>query len=292
MKKTIITIVLLTLCLVSGIAYSIYIKPSNTESINTSSNSITPSITPNLPEKKQPTIYEIRGSYPNMNAAAKKSLNKWKAEVTEEVKKNPETVFLNGQPTDKLVALTFDDGPDGNITPKILDILKNNNVHGNFFFIGDNVKNYPQVVKRAYTEGNLVLNHSLDHPEFYNKDINFINSELGKTDDYIKQIIGVSPALVRPPYGIVTDNLLKIAKERGYKLIIWSTDTYDWAKKDKNSIAKNVLDNVRPGEIILMHSNGDKFATSQALPEIIKGLQEKGYNIVTLDKLLNTNAYK
>jgi len=76
------------------------------------------------------------------------------------------------------------------------------------------------------------------------------------------------------------------------KLVIWSTDTYDWSQKDDLHITQNVLDNVRPGEIVLMHSNSDKTQTAKALPKIIEGLHAKGYKIVTLDYLLSTKAYK
>jgi peptidoglycan/xylan/chitin deacetylase (PgdA/CDA1 family) len=112
------------------------------------------------------------------------------------------------------------------------------------------------------------------------------------TDDAIKNVIGKVPSLVRPPYGIVTDAVLEVARAKGVKLVIWSSDTCDWSQKDALHIAQNVLENVRSGEIVLMHSNCDKLQTAKALPQIIEGLRAKGYKIVTLDYLLKTMAYK
>lgn len=245
-----------------------------------------------ISQDKIPVFFDIRGDSVQLTKNERESIDKWKIEIMQEAKDHPDTVFLNGNTREKQVALTFDDGPDPVITPKILGILKNYNVHANFFFIGQNAQQYPAVVKRAFDEGNLVLNHSYDHPVFYHQSREFINSELTKTDNILKGIIGKVPALVRPPYGIVTENVLSEANSRGYKLIIWSIDTFDWSQKDKSHISSNILNNVRPGEIILMHSNGDKQATADALPDIIEGLEKMGYNIVTLDSLLDVNAYK
>jgi len=193
---------------------------------------------------------------------------------------------------EKILALTFDDGPDGLITPKILDILKSYGESANFFFVGKSVQAFPEVVKRAYNEGHLILNHTYTHPEFNNKGFRFVDDEISMTEEAIKNVIGKVPSLVRPPYGIVTDTVLKVAMANDDKLVIWSTDTYDWSQKDDLHITQNVLDNVRPGEIVLMHSNSDKTQTAKALPKIIEGLHAKGYKIVTLDYLLSTKAYK
>ncbi|HWQ89649.1 MAG TPA: polysaccharide deacetylase family protein [Desulfitobacteriaceae bacterium] len=241
---------------------------------------------------KPSEVFEIKGISAKLTEKEKNSIDKWKLEITQTISNNQGTAFLNGNTPKKLVALTFDDGPDQVVTPKILDILKHNQVHGNFFFIGSSVKLFPSVVKKAYDEGNLVLSHGFEHSNFTNKTESFICDEFNNTNNAICSIIGKTPVIVRPPYGIINENVLNAAKSQGYKLVIWSTDTFDWSQKDKSNIVDNVINNVRPGEIILMHSNGDKISTAEALPLIIEGLQEKGYTIVTLDLLLNTNAYK
>lgn len=244
-----------------------------------------------LKQEASQVVYDIKGTSTKFTQKEKSSNDKWKAEIAQISRDSQGTVIINGNVSDKLVALTFDDGPDKVITPKILDILKSHEVHANFFFLGESAERYPLVVKKAFEEGNLVLNHGFDHPEFTNKTEEFINLEFQRTGEILKNIIGVTPTLVRPPYGIVNENVLKVAKAQGYKLVLWSTDTFDWSQRDENSIVSNIVNNVRPGEIILMHSNSDKEATAEALPAIIKGLHENGYKIVTLDLLLKNDAY-
>ncbi|NLI93579.1 MAG: polysaccharide deacetylase family protein [Peptococcaceae bacterium] len=236
--------------------------------------------------------YEIKGTSQQLSKKNIQSIAEWKQQVQTFSDQYGNTVYINGQTGEKMVALTFDDGPDGQVTPAILDILKSYGGHASFFFTGQNVKTFPAIVRRAYQEGNLVLNHSYSHPNFDNKKPEFIKDEINKTGQLIETLTGKIPALVRPPYGIVNENIIKIAKDQNFKLIIWSTDTFDWSHKDADHIANNVLQNIRPGEIVLMHSNGDKTQTQKALPKIIEGLHAKGYKIVTLDYLLHVKAYK
>lgn len=237
-------------------------------------------------------IYEIKGSSKNLTEKEKSAQKKWKEDIVKVAKQYPNDVFVNGDTYKNSIALTFDDGPDGKITPKILDILKQNNVKANFFFIGENVSRFPGVVRRADKEGNLVLNHSYDHPDFKKQNNEETKNEILKTENIIYKIIGKRPAIIRPPYGDVDERVVSSILETGDKITIWSIDTLDWSQKEKDNIIKNVLDNLRPGDILLMHSNGDKSATAEALPSIIKGVKERGYGIVTLDKMLNIKAYK
>lgn len=241
---------------------------------------------------REKIIYEIKGNSKNLTEKEKASYKKWMEDIIKVAKQHPNDVFVNGDTNKKNVALTFDDGPDERITPKILDILKQNNVKGNFFFIGENVSKFPKVVKRADKEGNLILNHSYDHPDFKQKNNETIKSEILKTENLIYKTIGKKPAIMRPPYGDVDERIVSSILQTGDKITIWSIDTLDWSQKEKDNIVKNVLDNLRPGDIVLMHSNGDKGATAEALPIIIKGIKDKGYEIVTLDKMLNIKAYK
>jgi len=235
---------------------------------------------------------DILGKSNNLTSKQQESMDKWRTEIVEMAGKKVGKLYINGPSDSKQVALTFDDGPDGKVTPEILDILKSRNVNASFFLIGNNAKKYPDVVKRAYSEGNLVLNHSMDHPDFMKLTQDQMMQEVTGTEDTIFSIIGKRPAIIRPPYGSVSQEELDTLNASGCKVVIWSIDTLDWSQKESSNIAKNVLDNARNGDIILMHSNGDKQATAGALPEIIDGLKAKGFTIVTLDKLLGINAYK
>ncbi|RNC29667.1 MAG: Peptidoglycan-N-acetylglucosamine deacetylase [Candidatus Dichloromethanomonas elyunquensis] len=241
---------------------------------------------------KNTVCYEIRGTSNQLSKKNVQSLAKWKQQITDFSLQNNNVVYLNGETDERAVALTFDDGPDAVVTPAVLDIFKSYGEHGSFFFIGQNVKAFPAVVQRAYQEGNLVLNHSYSHPDFSDKSSNFITGEINRTNEIIKNVIGKVPSLIRPPYGIINENVVKIGKNQNIKLIIWSIDTFDWSQREAGHIAQNVLENVRPGDIVLMHSNSDKSQTLKALPQIIEGLHAKGYKIVTLDNLLHTSAYQ
>lgn len=242
--------------------------------------------------KKEKVIYEIKGKSNKLTEKEKEAQKKWVEDIIKVAKQNPNDVFVNGDTNKKEIALTFDDGPDGKVTPKILDILKQNNVKGNFFFLGENASRFPSVVRRTYKEENLVLNHSYNHPDFKKENNDEIKNQILKTEDIIYKIIGKKPAILRPPYGDVDQLIVNSILETNNKIAIWSIDTLDWSQKEKDNIVRNVLDNLRPGDIILMHSNSDKYMTAEALPEIIKGIKEKGYEIVTLDKMLNIKAYK
>ncbi|MGE5627610.1 MAG: polysaccharide deacetylase family protein [Solirubrobacterales bacterium] len=234
----------------------------------------------------------ILGESKNLTVKEKQAMSSWRAEVVEFAKNNKELVYINGPVNEKKVALTFDDGPDGNITPKILDVLKEKNVNASFFFIGQSIDLYPIVVKRTYNEGNLVLNHSVNHLDLSKKSASDIEKEFKGNEDKIFNLINKRPAIVRPPFGAINQQEAAEVEKLSCKAVIWSIDTLDWSQKESSNITKNVLANVRNGDIILMHSNGDKKATLEALPGIIDGLKNKGFTIVTLDKLLNINAYK
>jgi peptidoglycan/xylan/chitin deacetylase (PgdA/CDA1 family) len=241
---------------------------------------------------KSITAMEILGKSKNLTAKQQDSMDKWRTDIVDLAGKNEGKIFINGASDSKQVALTFDDGPDGSVTPEILDILKSRNVNASFFFIGNNVNQYPEVVRRAYSEGNLVLNHSMGHHEFTRLTHEQMMKEVTDNEDTIYSIIGKRPAIIRPPYGSVSQEELDLLNSSGCKVVIWSIDTLDWSQMESSNIERNVLDNVRNGDIILMHSNSDKQATAEALPDIIDGLQAKGYTIVTLDKLLGVEAYR
>lgn len=268
----------------------------NTESKNSSTNQNTNQSTKNtLQNEKQNNekiIYEILGKSNKLTEKEKASAKKWMEDIIRIARENPDYVFVNGDTAKKQVSLTFDDGPDGRITPKILEILKQNNVKGNFFFTGENVVKYPSVVKKTYQEGNLVLNHSYNHLDFKKENNDTVKNQILRTENEIFKIIGKKPAIMRPPYGDIDERIVKDILQTGNKAVIWSIDTLDWSQKERDNIIKNVLDNLRPGDIILMHSNSDKSETAAALPKIISGIKEKGYEIVTLDKLLDIKAYK
>ncbi|MEK3887854.1 polysaccharide deacetylase family protein [Bacillus sp. FSL K6-3431] len=229
----------------------------------------------------------------NSNKLTKQSWNSmldWRKQIVE-FSKTQENVFIHGT-NQKMVALTFDDGPDNTVTPAIIDILEKYDVNGNFFFIGSNVKLYPEVVKSAYEKGNLVLNHSNNHVELTKLSIEGIQMEIDGAEEAIQSIIGKRPAIIRTPYGDTNEQVAAVSKEKGYSIVLWSIDTLDWSQKEVSNITKNIVDNVRNGDIILMHSATEHSETAKALPLIIETLQKNNYQIVDLETLLDIPAYQ
>ncbi|PGY07116.1 DUF4309 domain-containing protein [Bacillus sp. AFS031507] len=236
-------------------------------------------------------ILPIKGTSQKLTASAWQRMVQWRHDILAFPKSYPNDVFVNG-PNKKMVALTFDDGPDLINTPKIIATLKQKNVKGTFFFIGQKVLKYPSVVKSAYNNGNEIASHSFYHHELPKETAAEIHQDLQKTADAFRKVIGKAPALLRPPYGETDSKLVSVAKKDHYKIIIWSIDTLDWSQREHVHIEKNVFDNVRNGDIILMHSDEDKIETAKAVPVIIDELKRRGFKIVDLATLLNTRAYQ
>ncbi|RAP74402.1 polysaccharide deacetylase family protein [Paenibacillus montanisoli] len=188
----------------------------------------------------------------------------------------------------KLVALTFDDGPDDRFTPAILDILKAKKIRATFFTVGLQVKRHAKVMQRISREGSEIGNHSYAHKNLTKLDSGKIVEQIKWTDMLIDKQIGYVPRLVRAPYGAVSPQLKDIVKQNHRELIGWTVDTRDWEGSSVSQMRANVSKNTRNGGIILMHSFGNKYVnnTVQLLPLIIEDLQSKGYTFVTVSELL------
>ena len=182
----------------------------------------------------------------------------------------------------KRVALTFDDGPDAQYTPVLLDGLKERGVKASFFVIGANIEkdgNRGQI-KRMHEEGHLIGNHTYRHVDLSNLSMEDAHRELQMTDLLITEITGEEPMLVRPPFGKFPQGL-----EEPDKLYVkWTVDSRDWVMKNTEEIVRKVVTDTEENDIILMH---DCYDTSvEAALQIIDVLQEKGYEFVTADQLL------
>lgn len=232
------------------------------------------------------TTYKILGSSSKLQPKQLDSMLRWRNEVVCRAQQDPGHIIINGPTNKKVVALTFDDGPDEKVTPRILDTLKKYHIKATFFFLGNRIEKYKKIVVRAHHEGHLVLSHGWSHPHFSQLTDDQIRDEITKTEHCLHNIIGKGPLFLRPPYGEINTAIMDVVKSLNYKAILWSLDTLDWLNRQKDSIAHNVIKNVRPGEIILMHSNEDKMATADALPLFIKNLKARGFCFVSLDGFL------
>ncbi|MBW7474854.1 polysaccharide deacetylase family protein [Paenibacillus oenotherae] len=194
----------------------------------------------------------------------------------------------------KLVALTFDDGPDKKYTTAILDILREKDVKATFFTVGIQVKKYPDILQRIVKDGHALGNHSYHHHDLSKLDSRMIKEEIKWTDTLIQEAVGFVPRLVRAPYGAVSPLVKNIMKDNERELIGWSVDTRDWAGESVAKMRANVNKNTKPGGIVLMHSFGSKHLknTVELLPLIIEDLSKKGYTFVTVDELLSANEHR
>lgn len=198
----------------------------------------------------------------------------------------------------KKVAITFDDGPDPRWTPKILDILKQKQVHATFFVIGVDASEWPGILKREYAEGHCIGNHTYTHPNFEEISQTQLRWELNLTQRLIGSIVGVKSILFRPPYGIdhqpeYAEEVAQLpnAQDMGYLIVGQKIDPHDW--KEPGVPASEIVDRVMrqadEGNIVLLHDGGgDRSQTVLALPQIIDQLRARGYEIESVPSLLNT----
>lgn len=181
---------------------------------------------------------------------------------------------------DKIVSLTFDDGPS-KYTNEILDILKRNDATATFFVVGDKSLTQGQTLRRILKEGSEIGNHSFDHKVLtYLKEEEF-KEQINKTQNIIKDLTGFTPQLFRPTYGGYTN---KLKTYTDLTFILWDIDSKDWKVKTKEKIIENVIPNVKSGSIVLFHDN--HIYAVDALEEIITNLKTQGYKFVTVSELL------
>ena len=187
----------------------------------------------------------------------------------------------------KVIALTFDDGP-GPYTAHLLDVLDQYGAKATFFLIGSKVSSQANVVRSIHARGHQLGNHSWSHPELPKLPVDQIAGEIDRTNDAIKQATGVTPTVMRPPYGAVNSAVLEQLRLRGMSSILWSVDTRDWADRNSEIVCSRAVAGAHPGAIILMH---DIHQTSVgAVPCILSALKQQGYSFVTVQGLLGNMA--
>ena len=193
--------------------------------------------------------------------------------------------------TQKVLALTFDDGPNGNSTLRVLDTLEQEHVKATFFLIGKNVEKYPDIAREIVRRGHRVGNHSYTHPwKLPFEKQNAIVNELDMTQTAIFVSTGVRTTLFRPPHGLRTPWMLGAIKKRGYQVITWDDMTTDYIKSSRpDSICRKIVSKARPGSIVVLHDGLDlnhgieRDNTDDALISIIRALKSKGYQFTTLN---------
>jgi peptidoglycan/xylan/chitin deacetylase (PgdA/CDA1 family) len=197
----------------------------------------------------------------------------------------PSITFSSVHVDGPYIAMTFDDGPNAKLTPKLLDILAEHHMKVTFFVVGQCVAEAPDVLKRAAREGHEIANHSWSHANLGKLSDDGVRRELQKTDDAIKAAIGTRPTLMRPPYGSITARQKNwVHDEFGYRIILWDVDPLDWKRPGPSVVRDRIVKETHPGSIILSHDIHPP--TIEAMPSTFDELQAKGFKFVTVSELL------
>lgn len=183
------------------------------------------------------------------------------------------------------VALTFDDGPDATYTPRVLDILRRYNARATFFVVGYRAAQHPEILARAVEEGHEVGNHSWHHLQLTHLSPERVRAEIARTGSVIRRATGKDAAVMRPPYGDSGPALVRtIAKDFGMLTVLWSVETQDWRHPGVSVVQQRAIGRAQSGSIILLH---DVHASTLAAVEgIVKGLQKRGFTLVTVTELV------
>jgi len=167
--------------------------------------------------------------------------------------------------------------------PKMLDIFEKNDVRITFFFEGKWAEKNPEVVKEIYEKGHEVGSHGYSHVKYTTLSKEDCEKDLKKSEEILKKITGEKPSLFAPPYGDFNEQVVKIAEDLGYKVILWSLDTIDWNNPSPQTIVERVMTKYHNGAIVLMHPTKN---TVEALPDIIAKLKEKGFKITKVSEVI------
>ena len=210
-------------------------------------------------------------------------------ELTRQAIKFPGGYFLEGGNNEKLISLTFDDGPSA-YTVQILDVLNRYDVPASFFWQGTNLKDYQELVKQAISAGHTVANHSWDHTNgMIYSPAELWQQQVVNTNAEFQTLFGITPRFYRPPYGEITDDQVSFLLDKGMKLLLWSIDSKDWDPSINSvSYIESQLINHQHEEVIsLMHdAGGDRQNTVDALSAIIEHYHGQGYRFVNVETLL------
>ncbi|RLU33537.1 polysaccharide deacetylase family protein [Streptococcus iniae] len=181
----------------------------------------------------------------------------------------------------KIVALTFDDGPNPVTTPQVLSILDKYHAKGTFFMLGSKISGNEDLVKKVKEAGHEIGNHSWDHPNLTKLSPDQVSFQIKNTNMAIEKVTGKAPIFFRPPYGATNANVQSIV---ALTQVLWTVDTRDWENHNTEAILANIKAQLRPGGIILMHDVHQ--TTVNALPTVLDYLKSQDYKFVTVSQVL------
>ncbi|MEC0229285.1 polysaccharide deacetylase family protein [Paenibacillus alba] len=271
--------------------------PTATAQPETTPTVVAPSPAPKTNTKKtvQPEASK-KPSVPVQKNQGRVKLSQKKLTLSQLAVKYPDTFKLRGSAQEKKIALTFDDGPDTRFTPKVLDVLKANQVKATFFVLGSKASSYPDVIRRIVNEGHVIGNHSYSHANLPKLTVDKFQSQIINTESVLQGLIGYAPKLIRPPYGAINEEQVRWVADHHYLIVNWNVDSLDWKSLSSDQVLNNIMQQTKPGSIILQHSGGadsqDLSGTVQALGPLISKLKAAGYTFVTVPELLHVAKSK
>ncbi|MBP6600345.1 MAG: polysaccharide deacetylase family protein [Verrucomicrobiales bacterium] len=185
----------------------------------------------------------------------------------------------------KVIAITFDDGPHPENTPRLLDMLKERKIKATFYVVGDMVKYSPQLLRRMVAEGHEIGNHTVSHGTLSRMSNDSLIKELKTAHEQILHETGVAPRTMRPPGGAIKkDQKALMMEELGYPTILWSVDPLDWKRPGPAVVTSRLLNGASPGGILLVHDLHKP--TVDAMPSTLDQLLAQGYEFVTISELI------
>lgn len=188
------------------------------------------------------------------------------------------------------VAITFDDGPNSDFTPLVLDLLKQHHAKATFFCIGKNIKQYEVIFKRIINEGHTVGNHTFSHDNAFGFfSTHKVKTELQDTNNVIEEVTGLHPNLYRPAFGVTNPRIKKAIKELNLTAIGWNKRSLDTTNLSEKTILKRITKNLKSGDVILLHDTSEK--SVRVLEQLLLFLQQEKLEAVTIDNLFNIKAY-
>lgn len=273
--------------------------PLTTAPPKSAPTAVTPSPSPRSNPKKA-THHEgsssKKPSVPVQKNSGQVRISQKKLTLSQLVVKYPDTFKLRGSSQEKKVALTFDDGPDTRFTPKVLDALKANQVKATFFVLGSQASTHPDIIRRIVREGHVVGNHSYSHANLPKLSVDKFQNQIMNTENVLQGLIGYAPKLIRPPYGAINEEQVRWVADHHYLIVNWNVDSLDWKSLNSEQVLSNIMQQTKPGSIILQHSGGaesqDLSGTVQAIGPLITKLKAAGYTFVTVPELLHVAKSK
>ncbi|AIS52474.1 hypothetical protein TKV_c13030 [Thermoanaerobacter kivui] len=195
--------------------------------------------------------------------------------------------IYKGNTNEKKIAFACNVAWGDEYIPKMLEIFKDNDINITFFFEGKWAEKNPDVIKEIFQKGHEVGSHGYTHVKYTSLSRQQYEEDIRKCGELLEKITGTKPTLFAPPYGDFNEEVVKVAEQQGYKVILWSLDTIDWNNPSPETIVHRVMSKHHNDAIVLMHPTKN---TVEALPEIIKQLKEKGYKITKVSEVIVDNG--